>query len=216
MVLSQPDIIARIKKDLARPNHYRSLSFSPTVSLDPDTGPIDQCSIDLRLGLRFTVFKDKDYFGAFKLRMTKKMFEDADLWDEHECEIGEIVTLKKGGLLLAQTLETVHLPHDLMGMVEGRSSWARMGVGVHVTARKIDPGFNKPITLELTNHSKADYELEAGVERPCQLMLIRISKPLTKNQVYGSPDDTFAHSDKPIPTKTKKKKEPSPSRRSST
>jgi dCTP deaminase len=205
MVLSQPDIIARIKKDLARPDHYRSLSFSPTISLDPDTGPIDQCSIDLRLGLRFTLFKEKEYVGSFRMRMTKKMFEDADLWDEREYKEGEIVTLKRGGLLLAQTLETVHLPHDLMGLVEGRSSWARMGVGVHVTAPKIDPGFNNPITLELTNQSQADYQLEAGVERPCQLMLLRISKALTNRQIYGnSPDDTFAHSDKPVPTKKKK------------
>ena len=136
------------------------------------------------------------------MRMTKQMFEDADLWDEREYREGEIVTLKSNGLLLAQTLETVHLPHDLMGLVEGRSSWARMGVGVHVTAPKIDPGFNKPITLELTNHSQADYQLEAGIERPCQLILLRISKPLTKSQIYGnSPDDTFAHSDKPVPTK---------------
>lgn len=133
------------------------------------------------------------------------MFEDADLWEEHEYAEGQTVTLKPGILLLAQTLEIVHLPHDLMGLVEGRSSWARMGVGVHVTAPKIDPGWNKRITLELTNHSKVNYDLEAGVERACQLMLLQISKPLKKAEVYGtSPADMFAYSDKPIPTKAKR------------
>src|SRR5712692_5252483 len=115
MVLSQPEIIARIKKGQTRPSDYRSLSFSPTISLEAVTR--DQCSIDLRLGLTFTVFKKKDYVGTFRMKMTKQMFEDADLWDEHEYQEGDVVTLHKGELVLAQTLEVVHLPNDLMGLV---------------------------------------------------------------------------------------------------
>ena len=137
--------------------------------------------------------------------MTKEMFEEADLWLEEERKSGDVVKLKRGELVLAQTLEKVHLPNDLMGMVEGRSSWARLGIGVHVTAPKIDPGYNKSITLELTNHSNADYELEAGVEKACQLILLKLSKPLKKDEMYGnSPDDQFAHSEKPIPIKKKR------------
>jgi len=90
-----------------------------------------------------------------------------------------------------------------MGAVEGRSDWARLGIGVHA-APKIAPGFNKKITLELTNHSEVDYQLEAGVERACQLVLVRLSTPLQKHEVYGKPEDHFAHLDKPIPTKRKK------------
>jgi deoxycytidine triphosphate deaminase len=204
MVLSRPDIIARIKKDAAKPLYYRSLSFSPELSLDPLDCPIDQCSIDLRLGFRFTIFKKKDY-AVFRTKMTKEMFEEADLWDEKEYQEQDIVTLKRGGFVLAQTREKVHLPHDLMGLVEGRSSWARLGIGVHVTAPKIDPGYNKRITLELTNHSEVDYQLEAGVDRACQLILLKISTPLKEKEIYGKAEDIFAHSDKPIPTKKKPK-----------
>jgi len=39
--------------------------------------------------------------------------------------------------VLAQTLERVYIPPDLAGFVEGRSSWARIGVTIHVTAPKI-------------------------------------------------------------------------------
>jgi len=60
--------------------------------------------------------------------MTKTMFEDADLWMSANAK-WRIVTLKRRPFISAN-FETVHLPHDLMGMVEGRSSWARMGVGV--------------------------------------------------------------------------------------
>lgn len=102
--------------------------------------------------------------------------------------------------MLAQTLEIVHLPNDLMGLLEGRSSWARFGIGVHVTAPKIDPGYNQPITLELFNYSEVSYELEAGVDRPCQLMLLKLSEPLIQAEQYGGlPGDYFASHSTPVP-----------------
>lgn len=100
------------------------------------------------------------------------MFEKADLWDQRE---EDVITLRPRQLVLAQTLEVVHLPNDLMGLVEGRSSWARFGVGVHVTAPKIDPGYRQPITLELFNLSEVAYELQPEIDQPCQLMLLRTS-----------------------------------------
>ncbi len=48
------------------------------------------------------------------MKMTKQMFEDADLWDEHEYQEGDVVTLHKGELVLAQTLEVVHLPESML------------------------------------------------------------------------------------------------------
>jgi len=58
----------------------------------------------------------------------------------------------------------------LVGLVEGRSSYARVGVTVHVTAPKIDPGFTAPITLEMANFGKVAVELRAGVDIPAQLI----------------------------------------------
>lgn len=58
-------------------------------------------------------------------------------------------------VLLAQTNESVHLKRDsgLAARVEGRSSLARIGLTVHLTAPTIHCGFQGPITLELINHS---------------------------------------------------------------
>ena len=71
-----------------------------------------------------------------------------DLWTHEEVDTFDI---EPRGFVLAQTLERVALPNDLMGLVEGRSSWARVGLSVHLTAPKIDPGFNGTITLEIAN-----------------------------------------------------------------
>lgn len=189
MVLSRPDILKRIDKG--------DLWFSPQV---PESA-VKQCSIDLRLGRFFTVFKKKNYIAAIRIQNAKDIFDADDLWENAE---EDRWTLQPGEFVLTQTLETVRLPNDLMGLVEGRSSWARLGVGVHVTAPKIDPGYDAQITLELTNHSKIALELVAGEDQPCQLILVKLSTPLKRNEVYGaSAEDLFAGQTKPVPNKKK-------------
>ncbi len=47
--------------------------------------------------------------------------------------------LHPGELALAVTYESVTLPADLVGWLDGRSSLARLGLMVHVTAHRIDP-----------------------------------------------------------------------------
>lgn len=62
--------------------------------------------------------------------------------------------LRPGDFIITETFERVHLSRLLSGRVEGRSRLARMGVGVHLTAPKIDPGFDTHITLELFHMGK--------------------------------------------------------------
>ena len=63
-------------------------------------------------------------------------------------------------------LETVTMPNDLMGLVEGRSSLARVGLSVHLTAPKIDPGFGGMIALEIANAGPATVRLESQKDWP--------------------------------------------------
>lgn len=102
--------------------------------------------------------------------------------------------------MLAHTLERVYIPPDLAGFVEGRSSWARIGVTIHVTAPKIDPGFNATITLEMANFGEIPVELRAGIDEPAQLMLFRLSTPVPESDLYGtSAEDLFQGQTDPIP-----------------
>jgi dCTP deaminase len=201
MLLSKPDIIARVKAGLKKPTDYRSLSFSPEIPVAKIT---DQCSIDLHLAPVFTVFKQKNYVATYDIQNAKDIFEAEDLWEHHQVDRWK---LEPRQFVLSRTLETVHLPHDLMGLVEGRSSFARFGIGIHVTAPKIDPGYKDPITLELTNHSTAAWELHAGPNgiAICQLMLTSLKTPLKLADLYGaSAKDLFAGHDMPVPAKKKK------------
>lgn len=184
-------------RDLVRRIAERSIVFSPDV---PSTA-IRQVSVDLRIDRIYTTFKSKPHIGTILL--TESLFEDADLWDT---ETTDRYVLKQGQFVLAQTFEKVTLPNDLMGLVEGRSSLARLGIGIHLTAPKIDPGFTGNITLEMSNNGNADVELVAGESRICQLMFLRISRKLTEAEMYGADPgaDIFANQHTPIPAQRRR------------
>ena len=71
--------------------------------------------------------------------------------------------LKPNEFILGSTLERVNVPYDLMGRVEGKSSIARLGVTIHITAGFIDAGFNGNVTLEIYNCSDEEFELYHGM-----------------------------------------------------
>jgi dCTP deaminase len=91
------------------------------------------------------------------------------------------------------------------GLVEGRSSFARVGVTVHVTAPKIDPGFDANITLEMVNFGRLPVDLRAEIDAPAQLMLLRLSTPLRPENLYGKrPGDTFQNQVEPLPRRSQR------------
>lgn len=94
------------------------------------------------------------------------------------------VVLEPGIFMLAHTLETVNLPSDLAARVEGKSSWGRRGLLVHLTAGFVDPGFEGQITLELKNLSNQQLRLMIG-EPIAQLSFHQLSGPA--GRPYGSP-----------------------------
>lgn len=184
MVLSRPDIIAAIRGGRVR--------IDPVLPEDR----VAQVSIDLTLGRRFTKLAAKPaYLPA--IYVDPSLWESKDLWETIEVES---YRLQPGAFVLAHTLERVTLPSDLVGLVEGRSSFARAGVSIHVTAPKIDPGFAGTITLEMFNFSSVPVDLRAGIDRPAQLMLLRISTPLDAAEVYGADSrGVFQGQDAPLP-----------------
>ena len=76
------------------------------------------------------------------------------------------IVLKPQQFVLGATLERLTLPVDIVGQLTGKSSLARLGVMVHVTAGFIDAGFSHPpaqITLEIVNVGNRPVRLHAGM-----------------------------------------------------
>jgi dCTP deaminase len=88
---------------------------------------------------------------------------------------------KSGRFILGWTEEKIQLPHRsrLAARVEGKSSLARLGIGIHVTAPTIHAGFGfkkdeskfpgSPLQLEMWNAAPVDVKLVAGTPI-CQLI----------------------------------------------
>ena len=71
--------------------------------------------------------------------------------------------------------------HRIAARVEGKSSLARLGLGVHITAPTIHAGFDGHIRLEMFNHGKIPIRLRAGM-RICQLVF---------EQTLGTPEKGY-------------------------
>lgn len=89
--------------------------------------------------------------------------------------------VRPGEFYLGWTVERIQLPHPsrIAARVEGKSSFARLGLGVHVTAPTIHAGFGvkegepnfagSSIQLEIWNFGPVSVILKTGI-RICQLI----------------------------------------------
>lgn len=139
-------------KDIEQSINDGKINIVPT----PDSSIISGVSVDIRLGNEFRVFKEHtapyiDLSGP-KDEMQKAM--NSVMSDEITIADGEAFFLHPGELALAVTYESVTLPDDIVGWLDGRSSLARLGLMVHATAHRIDPGWSGQIVLEFYNSGK--------------------------------------------------------------
>jgi dCTP deaminase len=72
----------------------------------------------------------------------------------------------------AITLERVRLPGNIFGWLQGRSTFARLGLMVHITASAVQPGVNNRQVLEMFNASPVPLGLRPG-SRICQIIFQR-------------------------------------------
>lgn len=159
MILSDRDIRARLAAgDLKiEPMHDERLQIQPA-------------SVDLRLSAEFIVYKPGE-ISCLDPRVPESLSGAAERVLVRE---GEAFTLHPGDFALGSTMETVWIPDDLVGQVDGRSSVGRLAVVVHATAGFIDPGFRGQITLELANIGRIPVRLYPGL-RIAQMALQRMT-----------------------------------------
>lgn len=100
-------------------------------------------------------------------------------------EIGDDgYVIEPGAFALGWTEEKVELPTyaRVAARVEGKSSLARLGIGIHITAPTIHAGFQGPIQLEICNHGLLRVKLNKGMP-VCQLIF---------EQTLGTPAKGYA------------------------
>lgn len=129
-----------------------------TIILEPrpSNDAINGVSVDIKLGDQFRVFQDHTapYIDLSGPKAEVQAALDNVMSDKIVIPEGGAFFLHPGELALAVTHESLTLPADIVGWLDGRSSLARLGLMVHVTAHRIDPGWQGKIVLEFYNSGK--------------------------------------------------------------
>lgn len=163
---------------------------SEQILIDPPPGieAFSSTTVDLTLDSRITVFKEDLADSA--IERTIDPSHQSFNAERTIAEITEPLKIENEGyvlgpqtLILGWTAERVELPiHSrLAARVEGKSSLARLGLGVHITAPTVHCGFKNRIRLEIVNHGKVPIRLRAGM-RICQLVF---------EHTFGTPEKGF-------------------------
>ena len=187
MILSDREIIAALKRRFIR------------ITPEPDPSNSDiwsSTALDLRLDAKLQVWNA----AAGPLAQTTIDPSDPEfnattlagaLATPEDCSSG--FEIQPGMFLLGWTIERIQLPHTsrIAARVEGKSSLARIGIGVHVTAPTIHAGFGyrpnrptfpgNPIQLEIWNTGPFKIRLNKGL-RICQLIF---------EEVHGTPSNGY-------------------------
>lgn len=145
-------------KDIVNYLQQGKIAINPAPANDMISG----VTVDIRLGNKFRVFQDH-HAPYIDLSGTKESMQAAlnsVMSDEIVLDEGKAFFLHPGELALAVTHESITLPDNIVGWLDGRSSLARLGLMVHVTAHRIDPGWSGNIVLEFFNGGKLPLALK--------------------------------------------------------
>jgi dCTP deaminase len=111
----------------------------------------------------------------------------------------ERFVLEPKGFILAMTYESIKVPKNMIALVEGRSTYARVGLSMHQTAPWIQPGWSGPIILEIMNHGPFRIELTPVIDRPCHITFFELKTELPADLVYGArPTDRYTDQTHPL------------------
>jgi len=163
--------------DLKRAWKKRQIRFNPDIS----ESQIAESSIDLRLGYHFTKLKAQ----AKPVRPAAEGFDPGPVTETKSYEklARPIFTLRPREFVLGFTLEEVSIPGWLAGNVQGKSSLARAGLAVHITAPHINPGFVARITLEMYNHGPWNLQLIPRKDLVCQVIFYKLTSPVSQKVI---------------------------------
>lgn len=153
----------------------------------PTEDAYSSTSLDLALSKSLRIWKAEKIKGVERIICPST---EGYTFTEFAQEYSELRQMDSNGyvvrpheFVLGWTEENVELPTSarLAARVEGKSSLARLGIGIHITAPTIHAGFRGSIQLEICNHGVLHVKLVPGMP-VCQLIF---------EQSLGTPDKGY-------------------------
>lgn len=156
--------------ELCRSSPPLVVPFVPCQEGKPSYG-LGSFGYDVRLGRRFLVPADRRDVVLDPLRFPPGLFQ--------EVEADRAFALAPHTMVLAESVEWVNMPDDVLGLVTGKSSYARCGLVMNMTP--LEPGWRGRLTIELVNRSPYPIRLHVG-QGIAQILFFRGERP---TRIYG-------------------------------
>lgn len=156
--------------------------FVPRQEGKPSYG-LSSFGYDIRLGGRFLV----------PLGGMNTILDPVNFPRDHFREVlaEKTFDLAPHSQVLAESVETFHMPDEVMGVCWGKSSYARCGLLVNVTP--LEPGWRGKLTIELANLAPLPIRLHVG-QGIAQVVFFRGDRP---RRTYGEKETGGVYQDQP-------------------
>ena len=190
MILSDKDIKKYIEKGIIvirpKPNY--------TIQLGA-------CSLDLHMGKDVKIFRYTEcpFIDLKDQKSIESIMADVEISDQKP------FVLRPRDFILAITEEYIELPNYLMGRLDGRSSLGRLGLVVHSTAARFDPGWKGKAVMEIGNMGIIPIILYPGI-RICSLTFETLTNPV-EVPYTKQPDHKYAGQTTPLASRLDKELE---------
>jgi len=147
------------------------------ITIDPEPAKVaySSTSVDLTLDGHIALFDTGKQYIRKVIDPTHEAFDVEEALKEiarqFDIDPQNGFDLPAKAFILGWSVEYIKIPAEsrLAARVEGKSSLARLGIGVHVTAPTIHAGFDGQVRLEIINHGYFPATLKPGM-RICQLI----------------------------------------------
>lgn len=139
---------------------------------------------DVRVGSRFKVFTPTPPTGGVAIvdpkRFTSDLFVEIDVAhlvdDGHSsesCATRDHIVIPPNSFALAETVEYLEIPRNVMVLCVGKSTYARCGIIVNVTP--LEPEWKGKVTLEISNTTPLPAKVYAN-EGIAQLVFLKADR----------------------------------------
>ena len=155
---------------------------------------VDEVTIDFHLGNKLRVFSG-DGWDIIDTKHTSK--EDMEKMMKYvELKPGQPFILTDHDFVIATNKEKLTLPDNIVGHLHGKSSLARLGVVVHSTAARFDPGWDGCPVLEFGTFLKGKKLVIYEGSEICVFSFEKLSAPVQRSY-KSSPNNRYGGSDMP-------------------
>lgn len=164
-----------VDRDIYKELKNNKVNIIPLINVNSQLGAT---SLDIRLGTSFEIFYPNQ-FGIVDFTDSNSLHNFKYNSKKVNLDYLDNIPINPGQFMLGHSMEYIKLPDYLSADLEGRSSFARLGIEIHMTAGFVDPGFEGVLTFEIFNAGTNPVMLYPGY-RIGQLRFMQINEPSKK------------------------------------